>query len=246
MLRLCFPIMILFLLLSTSCNKEDNGLVASKPLSKFTQDWQAQSKNGVVNQRVPLIAFQPAGDLGGDGNLLQPGTFFPPKGSHSAKLSRASNYLQFNIHTKGLPPGAYTVWWIIFNDPSTCTTPSPLGLCGEPDLFGSKTAVLWATGKIVQSNGVGNFSDRLYVGETRSETVLMGEDLDSPLEYPQTAEVHLIVKYHGAASDNSDILYLQMHTLLGNCGADEGANSFDAGPFGIQCFDPQAAIFQAP
>jgi hypothetical protein len=58
---------------------------------------------------------------------------------------------------------------------------------------------------------------------------------------PKTAEVWVIIKYHGPASDDPDELYLQTHTLQGLC--EEGANAYDLGPgFGIQCFDPQIAI----
>ena len=74
--------------------------------------------------------------------------------------------------------------------------------------------------------------------------VTLRRGIESPLMYPQTAEVHLIIKYHGLASMDPDILYDQLHTLLGNCAEfTGGANSLDAGAFGIQCFDPQFAIF---
>lgn len=201
---------------------------------------------GTVVQKSPILAFQPAGEFGGPTNQLVPGTFFPPLQDNKASLKRGKDYLQFNIHTTGLPEGAYTVWWIIFNDPSSCVGPGAgNGVCGEADLFNSKAAIVWATGKVVKANGAGNFSDRIYVGELRSETILLGADLESPLAYPKDAEVHLIVKYHGLASDDPDVLYAQLNTLLGSCGINDGANSYDAGPFGIQCFDPQFAIFAA-
>ncbi len=50
-----------------------------------------------------------------------------------------------------------------------------------------------------------------------------------------------IIKYHGPASDDRDVLYDQTHTILGSCFS--GANAVEFGdPFGIQCFDPQFAI----
>jgi len=132
---------------------------------------------------------------------------------------------------------------VIFNDPSSCSG----GECGEDDLFNPTTAVLWCTGKIVHANGVGNFSDRLDVGEMRSETPILGEDLSAPLETSQGSEVHFIIKYHGLASSDPAILYDQLNTLVGNCGPTDGANShFLGGGFGYQCFDPQVAIFPAP
>ncbi len=236
---------LLFLFLANSCVKEGE-LVRQTEMKPQQVSPQLQAPAGVVHQTADLVAFQPAGELGGEGNLLTPGTFFPPTGTSFAKLKRTGNYIQFNLHTTGLPPGAYTIWYVIFNDTGLCTAPTPFGECGEADLLTPKTAIVWATGKVVQANGIGNFSDRIYVGETRSETVVLGEDLTAPLEDPHGAEVHLIVKYHGAASSDPDVLYEQLHTLLGSCGPEDGANSYDAGPFGIQCFDPQFAIFPAP
>ena len=204
------------------------------------------SMKGTLVQSTALLPFQPAGDLGGPGNQLNPGDFFPPTGKSKATLKRGSDYVQFNIHTTGLPQGAYTVWWVIFNDPDDCAGPGANGgECGEVDLLGPSTGVVWATGKIVKANGIGNFSDRIYVGESRPETIILGENLTSVLMDPKNSEVHCIVKYHGLASDDPDVLYDQLNTLLGSCGENDGANSYDAGPFGIQCFDPQVAIFAA-
>jgi len=115
------------------------------------------------------------------------------------------------------------------------------------DLFLSTHATVWATGKVVGENGIGNFSDKLYVGERRDEEPLFGADLEAALENPKGAEVHLYLLYHGPASDDPDVLYAQTHTLLGNCGPEDGANSIDAGPdFGILCFSPQFVVFPAP
>ena len=203
------------------------------------------SKHHTVVQHTEVEKFMPAGELGGPKNVLKPGTFSPPTEGGKATLRRGSDYIQFTMHTTGLPKGAYTVWYVIFNDPDACS-----GECGEDDLFLPKTAVVWATGKVVMSSGVGNFSDKLYVGERRepeTQEGILGESLMSPLQNAHGAEVHLIVKYHGPASRDPHTRYEQLHTLLGSCGKDEGANSFDAGAvFGIQCFDPQVAVFLAP
>lgn len=201
---------------------------------------------GTLVQSTTVLPFLPAGDIGGPGNQLIPGDFFPPTSKSKATLKRGADYIQFNIHTNGLPQGAYTVWYIIFNNPSDCAGPgSNGGLCGLDDLFLPSTAIVWATGKVVQGNGIGNFKDRIYVGEQRSETILLGADLTSPLAAPKNAEVHAIIKYHGLASEDPGLLYAQLHTLLGNCGVNDGANSFVDGAFGIQCFDPQVAVFAA-
>lgn len=217
-------------------------------------DSELELRGPTTVQEANLFQFQAAGDFGGEGNVLSPGDVFPPLGKSFATLKRSDNYLQFNIHTKGLPQGAYTVWWVIFNEPGDCGLPNPAGgVCGggAPDLFIPSTSVLWATGGVVQANGVGNFSDRLYVGEQRDETVFPLGGSASPLYNPQGAEVHLIIKYHGLASSDPDVLHAQTHTFVGNCGGDSGANSYDLNfappPFSpYQCFDPQGVVFVSP
>lgn len=229
-------LLILPLVFTLGCTKED--------LYSLLHDHHDSYRKPIV-QHTELITFLPAGELGGEHNVLEPGTTFPPTDGSKATLRRGHDYIQFNLHTTGLPEGAYTIWYVIFNDPGNCS-----GDCGEDDLMLPGTGIIWATGKVVQANGIGNFSDKLYVGEHRdpgTQEVFVGDNLSSPLAYPKMSEVHLIVKYHGLASDDPNVLQEQVSTFLGSCGEDDGANSFDAGPvFGTQCFDPQAAIFPAP
>jgi hypothetical protein len=170
--------------------------------------------------------------------VLEPGTFFPPIHKGVSKLFRGRNWLGYKVRTDGLPAGAYTNWWVIINNPEEC-----VGDCDEADIFDPATkanpSVFWATGGIVKENGVGNFRARIREGQPSK-----GPDgfiLGNGLEDAANAEVHIIIKYHGPASDDPDALFEQTHTLLGSCA--EGANAFDLGPgFGVQCFDPQAVI----
>lgn len=200
-------------------------------------------EEGLVSQsrvsHAGVHVFQPAGAVGG--GVLIPGTEFPAtRGGHSTLL-RGNSWVQYNIHTTGLPPGAYTVWAVTINAPENCATYP----CGEADVFGNPAVdatVFWSDGGIVQSNGVGNFRARIHGG------VL--PDGDGQIAFPgngltnaQGAEVHLIIKYHGLASEDPDVLYEQTHTLQGSC--DVGANAHDLGPFGIHCFDPQVVIHTA-
>jgi hypothetical protein len=162
---------------------------------------------------APVVAFQAAGDVGGG----------------------------VNIQTSGLPAGAYTVWWVIFDTPDGCTD-----RCGEDDLFNpdAHVSVFFATGGVIRDNGVGNFRARYQtgddLGEPGSQHILGDGAVD-----PSRAEVHNIIKYHGPASTDPSTLYEQTHTLLGACS--EGANAVDLGePFGVQCFDPQAVAHPLP
>jgi len=226
------------LVFTFGCTKEDLH-------SLFADQNDHNARKSTIVQHADLMIFQAAGGEGGNGNVLSEGDEFPPTKGSKATLKRGKDYIQFNLHTTGLPEGAYTIWYAIFNDPSSCSDNS----CGENDLMLPTTGVVWATGKVVKANGVGNFSDRLYVGERRepgTQEIIVGRDIESPLSDPQGAEVHFIVKYHGLASDDPEVLKEQLYTFTGNCGPDDGANSILVPGLGYQCFDPQAAVFPAP
>jgi hypothetical protein len=227
---ICTVFLIAFVLVG--CSEE--GPVSSD----LVGDESASLAKGVTVSRVPVTAFQPAGNFGG--GVLVPETMFPPTKGGTSTLRRGDDWLSYNIHTTGLPPGAYTNWWIIWNYPENCSD----GACDDDDFVNpdnpAGVSVFWATGGIVQENGVGNFHGRAKVGELPG-----GEDqvpIPGPgLVNPKTALVLNIIKYHGPASDDPDDLFLQTYTLTGLCGQD--ANGYDLGPpFGIQCFDPQVAV----
>lgn len=188
---------------------------------------------------APVVAFQAAGDVG-DG-VLEPGTAFPPTTHGRATLSRGADWVQVDINTSGLPPGAYTVWWVIFDTPDGCTD-----ACNEDDLFNpdAHVSVFWATGGIVRRSGDANFLARHRAGDDLGEPGTQHILGDGSVE-PSRAEIHNIIKYHGPASGDPDTLHVQTTTLQGSCF--ERANAVDLGePFGVQCFDPQAVAHPLP
>jgi len=158
-----------------------------------------------------VVVFQAAGDIGG--GVLTPGDTFPQTSGGHAVLRRKNDTINREIRTSGLPPGAYTIWWVVWN--TRCDGPR-----GEDDL-----------------GSVDGQSSLFFAGY---DIVDLGFGVN-----PATAEVHNLIKYHGPASEDPDVLFDQLHTLLGSC--DEGANALDLGdPFGIQCFDPQAVVHPLP
>ena len=199
---------------------------------------------GVV-QRTSVQVFDVAGSEGG--GVLTPGQSFPATGGSMATLDRQDSCLEYTLETTGLPPGAYTNWWIIFNNPATCVGADFGSSCGLADLAGGTpvdVAAFWAAGGVVQGDGVGNFASRTCIGSDLGYPAI--QHLFGPgLLDPQNAVVWIIVKYHGPASDNEDVLHWQTYSVLGSCF--EGANAVDLGPpFGINCFDPQVATFDPP
>ncbi|MCI0540674.1 MAG: hypothetical protein L0Z50_36195 [Verrucomicrobiales bacterium] len=150
----------------------------------------------VIVQHSKALTFLPAGDVGG--GVLEPGTTYPPKGS-SAQLKRTEDALRINVQTSGLPAGAYTVWWVIWDNPAGCVDG-----CGLDDLLSPEphVSILWSTGGIVGHDGTGHFQDTLRVGDLAGRELVLGDGSFHPL----SAEVHLVIKYHGPPSEDPDIL----------------------------------------
>lgn len=184
-------------------------------------------------------AFQDAGDVGG--GVLEPGTMYAPTTDDRATLERGEDWIEATIETSGLPAGAYTVWWVVFDTPDGCSE-----TCDEDDLLNpdASVSVFWATGGVVDTDGTATFSARYRVGDDLGEQDAQQILGDGSLD-PSRAEVHNIIKYHGPASSDPATLRSQTTTLLGEC--EEGANAIDLGePFGVQCFDPQHVVYPAP
>ena len=55
-----------------------------------------------------------------------------PVRSSEAELSRNGDEVWADINTKRLPPGEYTNWWVVFNNPSACA--DGVGACTGGDL----------------------------------------------------------------------------------------------------------------
>ncbi len=215
-----YAVLFIALILS-GCNNETP--VSSEVLGDGLAVLAKQQERGEVD------FFQAAGPAGANGVLTE-GDIFPPTKGGFAILHRGNDWVSYNLHTTGLPAGAYTNWWIIFNNPEECSgVPCGLGDLGNALV---NPSVFWSTGGIVQDNGVGNFQATIDEGEPSKgpDGFLVGTD---GLVDAAKAEVHIIIKYHGPASNDPDELFLQTNTVLGLC--DDRANALPDG----NCFDPQ-------
>jgi hypothetical protein len=101
-------------------------------------------------------------------------------------LARTDDGVSMTLMTTGLAPGAYTVWWVVFN----------------PDVPGM--SVGFAAGHVVGPNGMARFAATLKEGEPLS---IAG----GPLEDARGADIHLVVRYHGPVDPLH--LYDQLHTF---------------------------------
>jgi hypothetical protein len=127
----------------------------------------------------------------------------------TSRLVRRDSGVNLRVHTTGLEPGAYTVWFLVFNNPGGCVDPANCGADaadfepGGPAGFGFTRA----TGGIVGPRGEATFAGNLLAGE-----ILM-DDAFEPIAFddPQAAEIQVIVRYHGPADPGE--IFDQTHTL---------------------------------
>jgi hypothetical protein len=145
---------------------------------------------------------------------------FPPTATNaiansSSVLIRNRNGVWYYITTIGLVPnGPYTNWWVIFNHPEFCSAPE----CGAKDFPQNggdpnvQASVLWATGRVADANGHATFSANLTADGAVPGFVIFGPGLLNP-----RAEIHIIVRSHGAASTDPKVLEAQLTTPKGGC-----------------------------
>ncbi len=126
------------------------------------------------------------------------------------ELERIDQGIVIAAETSGLTPDyAYTVWALIFNDPSACEEG-----CDLQDMGADGFSALWTgVGVIANEDGEAEFESIMFEGEPAGE-VLMGPGLANA----QGAEIHLILRSHGpAAFDDSELLNDQLTTIGGGC-----------------------------
>lgn len=154
-----------------------------------------------------------------------------PGPSGQGTLRVEEDGVHYNIHTMNLDPNtAYTNWAVVFNDPGACQDD-----CGLDDVVAGRgnPSVFWAAGAVTSDNrsGAANFSAFIPEGDpdARGVQLLFGDGLVSS----ETSETHIIIRSHGPASDDPDLLWLQLNTVDGGCGINE-------------CVDQQAIAFFLP
>lgn len=134
-------------------------------------------------------------------------TSAPVPGAWSA-LVRTDSGVTMSLHTSQLGAGdAVTVWWVVFNNPTSCSHGVSGVRCGAGDLSVPAThaSVIYAAGHVIGQDGVGDYGARLNVGDTSG--ALFGPGLVDPAG----ADVHLIVRDHGPADPS--LMPAQIHSF---------------------------------
>lgn len=85
-----------------------------------------------------------------------------------ATLNRMQDSVELTLDTE-LLPGAYTVWWVIFNNPEFCIDGCNAGDLGIAQVNASS---IWATGEIVGDDGIGSFKTQVIVNPNKDETLV--------------------------------------------------------------------------
>jgi hypothetical protein len=148
----------------------------------------------------------------------------------AATLFRSKQGAEMRIATSGLAENsAYTVWWVVFNNPAACT-----GGCGADDLGNPavRAAVFYAAGFVTAGDGIGTEDGTGNVSAHMEAGALpLGIDVEveGGLEPGNgfRAEIHLVVRTHGTI--NPGMVDQQIGSFNGGCNP--------------TCANQQAAVF---
>ena len=218
--KFLFGVLILF---AFSCSQDST-------LDPLQSDFDAGSLNGV---QAKASSHQTA-LIGGLEGIM--GT---------SKLLRNKSGITVNFKAINLKPGAYTIWWVIWNNPEECATP---GACIEDDFATPGKVgveVMYAAGHVVGTNGKGNFSARLKAGD-------LPESMNTSFGFPSVgglgvgntfgAEVHVVLRTHGPVVPT--LVSEQISSYRGGCNNPFAIPPFTSYPDAIgECADIAAAIF---
>jgi hypothetical protein len=187
---------ILFLgIVITSCVKEES----PKP-ETISQDQPLFQNSGATHCTSDII------------NAIDGMTY-----TDGATLLRNNNKIKMTFKVDDLEPGyAYTIWWVVWNNPEECTVPFA---CGDADFAIAddvEVELMYAAGHVVGNSGKGNFAGSLNEGDASgSINNLFGLPSYGGLHDARTAEVHLVLRSHGPAIPGQ--IDEQINTYEGGC-----------------------------
>ena len=108
-----------------------------------------------------------------------------------ASLVRRSDGVSFSFRTTNLRPGhAYTIWFVVINNPAACTS-TP---CSGPDVIlnpATDSQVTYGAGHVSGGAGRGAFAGSFHAG------AIDGWLPDGGMWDPMTAQIQLVLNDHG-------------------------------------------------
>ena len=141
----------------------------------------------------------------------------------TSMLVRGRNGVSASFGTSGtgiFPGFAYTLWYVVFNEPENCETPDGQGgtMCSETDVnpFGpANVDVLYGGGNVTGNGGTLHIAGHRKRGDNSGSVF---DALGFPsvgLIYPETAEIHLVVRSHGPKVPEN--MPEQIQNFFGGC-----------------------------
>jgi hypothetical protein len=140
---------------------------------------------------------------------------FTPVAGASSKIVRNDNGVTVSVSTT-VDPGTYTMWMLLWNDPSQCNGSE--GLVCDPAVD-ALDCVLFVAGHVVGNNGTLNYSGHRRVYD---RTGAIGPPCVDGLTNPQGAAAHLIIRSHGPILPG--LVNLQISTVDGACDVNDCAD----------------------
>lgn len=155
----------------------------------------------------------------------------------AATLRRFDNGLSMTIFSvvpvdAATQQAGYTVWWVAFNKPQNCTHPQSdssgvIAACSMPDFAAAEASVFWATGSVVVGFEDGTNTGFLSVnGQTGlGPEGIPGQSVDGfdtqilrpgGLTNAKGAEVHLVIRNHGALDGVNDFREVASSQMTGD------------------------------
>jgi hypothetical protein len=133
----------------------------------------------------------------------------------SSKIVRNDNGVTVSVSTT-VNPGTYTMWMLLWNDPSLCDGGD--GLVCNP-AFDPLDCVLFTAGHVVGNNGTLNYTGHRRVFDSSGA---IGPPCANGLTNPQGAAIHLIIRSHGPKLPGQ--VNLQISTVGGGCDVNDCAD----------------------
>lgn len=177
----------------------------------------------------------------------QSGSEGPVGDGAEATLERTADGVSYQITTHSLVPGdAYTVWFIVVNDPAACADSpcTPPEILGEPAVDGQVT---WGfDGQVADEEGNATLAADVAAGPLLHGWLPV-QGLDDPL----AAEIHLVLNDHGPVIE--DMRDEMLSTYRAGCSDDSPFPDIfpdtalaDGPPGPNTCQLYQSATFQPP
>lgn len=204
----------------------------------------------IVLAAAPASAIEPFGLERQETDVL---TFADLEDVGDALLRRTESGVGASVVVEGLEPGdVLTSWWVVWNTPEGCDVAYA---CVEADLFNPEAglAIGYGGGSRVDTDGRFVLSSVLYEGDALHgfpypEFMALGVELtESTLVDTDTAEIHLVLRNHGAPPPGAQRSALT--TFNGGCVYEAPITGIEPA-YGIAgtstCVDELFVIFPSP